>query len=181
MVWAILCLIVEGYTFQSILNFSFFLCNAISMVILIRCSFVFLWKSDCSSKFWGAVLVLCPIPRTKERSWKHATSCSWLNAFRVHVQCLMLGSSCETKCFVLQGSFSGIHTKCFNEIFVLNVIRNISFEPYCLNLLVELCWNQNNNLVFYKNLYAEYSSLIVPSRTALKINFWSTQVMNPSS
>ena len=34
--------------------------------------------SDCSSKFWGAVLVICPVSRTEERSWKHATCFCWL-------------------------------------------------------------------------------------------------------
>lgn len=52
-------------------------------------------KKICSSKFWGAILNICPVPRIKERSWKHATSCSWLNSFfflrvMTHVQCLIV-------------------------------------------------------------------------------------------
>ena len=55
-----------------------FLCNQFDSSINAHKWLLIVWISDYSSKFWGAILVICPVSRAEERSWKHATSFSWL-------------------------------------------------------------------------------------------------------
>ena len=46
------------------------------------------WLSDCSCKFWGAILVICPVSRVEERSWKHAAcSCGLILSDISHNEC----------------------------------------------------------------------------------------------
>ena len=55
-----------------------FLCNQFDSSINAHKWLLIVWISDYSSKFWGAILVICPVSRAEERIWKHATSFSWL-------------------------------------------------------------------------------------------------------